>query len=445
MKLRKGLIKSIIKLLYYSILLGGVIFSFAKISYAETMGGVDSSDHIVINEVYPNPNPESCDLDWCKNEWIELTNLSDEDIVLTGYTIEDLNIFDKINDPDNYKPEILNSFTIPAHGFLLLEKESLSFTLNNDSERIILRKNSIIIDQLNYGTIEGEKQEISGLAKGQSYAFFGTDGWKLTASPTYGEENIFTDSKVGDQEGSIDPVDIVSARGESNGTFVTIIGIVTVLPDVLSLQYFYIQDATGGMQIYSYYKNFPELQIGDTIQVSGELSEVSGERRLKMGAETVIDVLSHSDPPLPKPVEIAKIEEDLEGQYVKISGTVAETSGDTFIVQDSENHQVKVVIKGMTNIEKPKMRKGDQVEISGIVSQYKDEYRILPIKQEDVKIINQNINTGELPETGYALFFYPLFSLIILLLWNIFQKVKMKLSESRRIYFFRLLLATFMH
>lgn len=442
MKLRRGRPRIIAILFYCFIVLGATFLFFTETSYADDVEAVISGD-IIINEIYPNPDPESCSLDWCKNEWIELVNLSDEDIVLAGYTIEDLNIFnDKIDDPGNYNPTELNGFTVSAKSLLLLEKKDSLFTLNNDNEKIILRKNDDVIDEFSYGTVNGVKQLYPAPAKGQSYAFFGADGWKVTASPTSGVENIFTDPKADGQEEDNYPINIAVARNESNGEEVTITGTVTVLPGVLSSQYFYIQDATSGMQIYSYYKSFPALNIGDVIQVSGELSETSGERRLKMGSDTVVNIISHIEPPPPKQVEIKDIGESLEGQYVKISGTVAETSGDTFVIQDNENNQIKIVIKSMTNIDKPKMYKGDQVEISGIVSQYKDEYRILPTKQDDVKIISSM--TSALPEAGLPLFFYPIFSFIIVSLWNTFQKVKRKLLRSQKKSWPRHLPATFL-
>lgn len=418
MKLRRGRSRIIAILFYCFIVFGAAIFLFAKVSYAET------SD-VIINEIYPNPlvgdaNPLN------NVEWIELYNTSGQAVDLTGLTL--------VDDESLSKPAILDKFISMAAGsYLILKKgEDFTFTLSNDDETIFLKRDLDIVAQASYSHSE----------KGQSNVFFEIGGWQWTTTPTPGDINILTEKNLTGKNPSTDSIDIIAARDESNGTAVTITGTVTVSPDTLSSQYFYIQDATGGMQIYSYYKSFPVLNIGDVIQVSGELSETSGERRLKMGSDTVVNIISHTEPPPPKQVGIKDIVESLEGQYVKISGTVAETSGDTFVVQDNENNQIKIVIKSMTNIEKPKMHKGDQVEISGIVSQYKDEYRILPTKQDDVRIISSA--KSALPEAGLPLFFYPIFSFIIISLWNIFQKVKRKLLRSQKKSWPRHLPATFL-
>lgn len=116
---------------------------------------------------------------------------------------------------------------------------------------------------------------------------------------------------------------------------------------------------------------------------------------------------------------MADIQENVEGQHIKIKGKVSQTSGSTFIVEEGGN-QIKVIIKSGTGIKKPKMHKGDMVEISGIVSQYKDEYRILPIEAGDVKIVS----SGLLPKAGGFNLVYPLIAGLSQLLWNIFQKTK---------------------
>ncbi|MBU4370136.1 hypothetical protein KKG58_05295, partial [Patescibacteria group bacterium] len=54
-------------------------------------------------------------------------------------------------------------------------------------------------------------------------------------------------------------------------------GVVIVEPGILGKQFFYI----NGIQIYSYYKDFPELAIGDEISIKGIISQSRGEKRIK--------------------------------------------------------------------------------------------------------------------------------------------------------------------
>ena len=77
---------------------------------------------------------------------------------------------------------------------------------------------------------------------------------------------------------------------------------------------------------------------------------------------------------------------NFENYLVKITGTVVETSGNTFYLDDGSG-RAKVYIQAATGIEKPSMHKGDVFEVTGIVNLYRETWRILPQKQEDIKLI----------------------------------------------------------
>jgi DNA/RNA endonuclease YhcR with UshA esterase domain len=124
---------------------------------------------------------------------------------------------------------------------------------------------------------------------------------------------------------------------------------------------------------------------------------------------------------IPVRVEVSEISEKYEGEYIKITGLVIETSGDNFVVgTKNSDEKIKVNIRDSANIDKPKMRKGDKVEIAGIVSEYKGEYRILPTKQEDVKVLTSD----HLPMAGPSEILSLIFGTIIYTLWILFQKVR---------------------
>ena len=443
MKIKRGRLK-FVALLFYCSIIFYVAFVFCAATCKAEEPEADplpETSHLVINEVYPYSE--------LGESFIELYNPTTNILSLKECTLEDRNITE--NPTKKPSPITKQEYLDPGNFIFLQEKKDFNFVLNDDNDKILLKCTGNIIDVVDYSNSASSGLALISKNKSTSISRVpdGSDTSTIqdfsVSVPTPGAENIkfetVTESKEADVQES---KTITKAREDENGEKVTVSGTVTVLPDTLSSQFFYIQDETAGLQIYSYYKNFPEMQIGDIIQVSGELSEVSGERRLKMDKDAVINIFSHSPPPLPKQVEIRDIGESLEGQYIKITGTVAETSGSQFIVQDNENHKIKVVIKSMTEIDKPKMRKGDQVEIAGIVSQYKDEYRILPTKQEDVKIIYQNTADVALAETGVSFFVCPLISFILLLSWNTFQKMKMRLRESQRKFFLGLLLETYL-
>jgi len=100
------------------------------------------------------------------------------------------------------------------------------------------------------------------------------------------------------------------------------------------------------------------------------------------------------------PIEIKTGEfRNYENYLVKIRGTVVETSGNTFYLDDGSG-RAKVYIQAATGIDKPEMHKGDIFEVTGIVNLYRGIFRILPQKQEDIKLI-QAIK-GEVSDSSEA-------------------------------------------
>ena len=95
-----------------------------------------------------------------------------------------------------------------------------------------------------------------------------------------------------------------------------------------------------------------------------------------------LDIPINSDPVKIKTGEFR----NYENYLVTITGTVVETSGNTFYLDDGSG-KAKVYIQAATEIDKPEMHKGDIFEVTGIVNLYRDNWRILPQKQEDVSLI----------------------------------------------------------
>mgnify|MGYP001565683513 CR=1 FL=1 len=177
-------------------------------------------------------------------------------------------------------------------------------------------------------------------------------------------------------------------RKFKKGTKIKAKGVVSCVPGILGQQIFYV--AGSGIQVYLYDKNFPKLNLGDEIEISGELSSYDNEARINLSSKNDIKILQKDQPINLEEIKISEINENTEGYLVKIKGEITETSGNVFYVSDETNKPIQVYIKESTNIEKPRMTKGDQVEITGIVSQNKLEYRILPRFQSDILMIEKS-------------------------------------------------------
>ena len=381
MKSKRGRYRSIVILLYSFIAILAATFFGSKAVFA-------SDDHLTINEVYPNPLEVTEDEVLAK-EWIELFNPTDLDIDLSNYLLKD---------KANHTFSKLTGLILKSGEYLIVTDENI---LNNTGDSIFLKNNENTIDQVIYGNTNNYPLNAKLPAIGKSITrivdALDTDVDNvdfIVATPTPGAEYAEIIEIV--KEKTSDVLNINDARALENGEDVTVTGVVTTLPGALSSQYFYIQDGTGGIQIYCYGKTFPTLTLGDLISVTGELSQTNNERRIKISGAEKIVILNHTEPVVPEEIAISEIGEEAEGTYIKTAGIVTETSGDTFHISDGQS-EIKVVINKSTKIDKPKMKKGDQVEVAGIVSQYKDEYRILPIDQDDVRIV---ASKDQLPRSG---------------------------------------------
>ena len=178
-------------------------------------------------------------------------------------------------------------------------------------------------------------------------------------------------------------------------------GVVVIEPATLWKTIFYISDKQGqsGVQIYMHKQDFPELALGDLIQVKGVISEAYGERRIKVKEKQDFQILEHLAPLQAEDVSIDQITKEKIGTLVKITGQLIEKKGDSFYVDDGTG-EIRVVIKSATNIDKSQFNEGDWLSLTGLVSQTTSGYRILPRFPEDLEITSSenSSETGSVDE-----------------------------------------------
>ena len=176
-------------------------------------------------------------------------------------------------------------------------------------------------------------------------------------------------------------------------------GTVIIEPGILGKQFFYI----NGLQIYSYYKDFPELVIGDEILIKGIISQSRGEKRIKTKTQEDIKILNHKLIINPQLITVSNIDSYIVGSLIKIKGQVIERTGQKIFIDD-DTGEIVVYIKQYTLIDKSRVKEGNQVEIIGILSQSNDELWILPRFDSDIQIIkNQKIETVQMESLDYQI------------------------------------------
>lgn len=329
----------------------------------------DEDAEIIITEIYPNPDGKDED-----EEFVELFNDGDKDIDLAGWVLDD--------GDGGSRPFKIGAVIINSGSYLAFNRKTIGLALNNNFD-VVRLYNSVgkLIDEVNY----------TKSPKGSSYSLNKNDKWQWTKKITKSAENKFEDEVVGAGVSAVKKVS--TAKKSSN---VVVKGTVLVEPGLLGTQIFYID----GMQVYCFKKDFPALSRGDVIEVSGELSEGTDEPRIKITGRQNIKILKRATQLSAQKVSIGDIGETLNARLIEIAGEVVEVKGGSIFVDDGTD-EMKVYIKESTDIKKLGVKDGDLVKVTGIMSELKSGYRLLPRYASDIVIEKKGEVKGE-QETAVA-------------------------------------------
>lgn len=349
---------------------------------------------ILITEIYPSPSED-------EYEWIELYNYSDEKIDLLNWSLT-----------DNTKKQQVDSETIiQPKKHLVLSGDDLRLTLNNSGEKIALfDPNGDKVDEFVFKSTTNAVSNIRKFSGGKYLQKV-----VQTRSVTQGARNKFVD--ISDVFYGHKCLSIKSARNHVVGDTICIEGFITTEINKLGSKIFYIDDTTGGLQVYlsdeSYWKSF---KVGKRVRLLGELKETYGEHKLYVNDKNAVRALKDEGYRTPMLASTGKIGENLEGRLVSVTGIITQTSGRTFYIDDGSG-ELKILIKSSTSIDTPSKKKGQYAGIVGIVSQYGDDsYRVLPLESSDILISNEPVANGAvLAVTGENLLsVFAIIALVIL-------------------------------
>lgn len=187
-------------------------------------------------------------------------------------------------------------------------------------------------------------------------------------------------------------MDIDMVRGMSLDTEVTIQGVVTNGSELGIIRY--IQDATGAIPAYpgaGSAQDFPEnVSRGDLVQVTGLLKDFNG--LLEIDPISSYTVISNNNP-LPEPLAVtpAGVNEENEGKLLHIENVVFEDGGGTFsvgnyaITENGGGTSAEIrVNSGSPFVGKPIPQAS--VNITGLSSEYNENYQLLMRDEDDLEI-----------------------------------------------------------
>lgn len=343
---------------------------------------------VVINEVYPNP-------DSGQEEFIEFRNLDTKPADLSGLVIADAS---------KKKFKIAPATILDAGGYAVFLRNQSNIALNNSGlETVSLSyTDGSIVDKVSY----------SGSKKGKSFSRKDSGEWQWSDVPTPAQENIFSlpaealptaslsvatskvtikkaTAKTTKSSSVVISSSLDQVRGLENGSRVRVSGVVSVAPGVLGAQIFYI--AGSGIQVYSYNKTFPDLKIGDQVEVTGELSESGGERRIKISSIEDIKILGSGEASVPHQISTADVGEEYEGSLVTIEGDILEKKSRNIYIDDGSGAEAKGYVRNHIAIEDLGIKEGEKIRLTGIVSQTSSGYRVLPRFPQDIEIIKGEV------------------------------------------------------
>ena len=169
---------------------------------------------------------------------------------------------------------------------------------------------------------------------------------------------------------------------------VLIQGKVVVLPGVFSQNVIYISDGSYGLQVYFSLADWPEMEIGQELMISGSVSQSLGEKRVLIKEK--VDIVTLGEPETVGSSEINSLEIDipLVGSFVSIEGKLIEKENSRLLMAD-DNGEFLVYLKKGAEISSALYEVDDQLIISGIIVQNKEEFRLQPRAEEDIQKIDK--------------------------------------------------------
>lgn len=322
---------------------------------------VFSFDDIKINELFPNPKGDDR-----KGEFIELINLGNEELNISNFYLTD-------GVKRYYFPE---GTIIYPEDFILVERVESKISLNNSGDKIVLFSTlGEKVDELAYE----KSYEDESYSRSVNGDFFWTD------YITPGEENEFSTGKNKEAKEGFFAADIYEVLAQEKGVKVCFQGVVTVEPGIFSNQFFYLQDSFAGLQVYMYRADWPDLKVGDIVEVSGVVSESYQEKRVNIKTAEDIKVISRGAEINPQTV---KSSDDLSvGSLVELSGQILEKNKNKWSLEFVEGNDTLQVFLKFNDDKLSDFKESDIINVTGILRRRNEILGIYPRSISDIYLV----------------------------------------------------------
>lgn len=346
-----------------------------KITFDEIKNN-NTTSTIKISEFLPNPAGAD------SAEFIELYNFGDADMDVSGFKLDD-------EDGGSSPYNIPEKTIIKAGDYLVFANWETKISLNNTDDVVrLLNMNNIMMEEISYDDV----------IEGSSYSRNENDAWLWSATVTPGKKNIIKNIlsnkiQTAGKSKILIQTTLENLHNESVGSRVKVSGYVAVLPNIFGTQYFYIANENAGVQVYMYKKDFPDLVVGDEVEVAGEISEAYGETRVKIATKEDVKKTGENTELVPQQIEISDLDEYLEGGFVQVKGEITELKS-TYMFVDDGTDELKVYFKKGAKMQSKDFVLGDLVEVRGLLGQSSSGFQLLPRSMVDIQKINNGENSA---------------------------------------------------
>jgi len=312
---------------------------------------------ILLNEINSSPKLFDANNDGVVNdsdEFIELVNVCEDEILLQGYIIDD------VENGGSAPYVIQKELIIGPNQYLVFFRDETKILLNNSNEEVyLLNPNGDIMNKFSFVSSNYDK------------SFQYNPNWEiwLTSIPTVGVENL----KINQFPISEIPL----------GNTVEILA--RVVDDGLVYQDFYLlQDDSESIRVKI---DSVSLEKGKSYLLLGNAKQLSTYSEF-----TIISYIESEIEFTELVLKVSEIDDNLLDMRVCIDGAIVEVNDTSFVLSDDRGDSIKVQLEVMDNVDTSKL-----VNVCGIVKLMRSKYELIA-EVDDISY--KKINKASLTQTG---------------------------------------------